>query len=145
MPAAGGPAEQLTRGGYGARMDYSPDGTRIVYQVHDGAGFDIHVVPARGGPSTRLTTTGGDETRPRWSPDGTRVAFVSGEAPDRELHVMRAAGGPATRLTREGDVRGFDWLPDGSGLVYSLTEAVANLWRVDVRDLLAEMAAAAGD
>ena len=49
---------------------------------------------------------------------------------------MAAAGGPATRLTRGGDVNGFDWLPDGSGLVYSLTEAAANLWRADVGELL---------
>ena len=126
-------------------MDYSPDGARIVYQAHDGAGFDIHVVPARGGASTRLTTANEDETQPRWSPDGTRVAFLSGEAPDRELHVVDAAGGPVTRLTREGDVRGFAWLPDGSGLVYSLTEAAANLWRVDVRELLGLMAAPARD
>ena len=144
-PVAGGAAEQLTRGGYGARMDYSPDGSRIVYQAHDGSGFDVHVVSARGGASNRLTTAAGNETQPRWSPDGTRVAFLSGEAPDRELHVMPAAGGPATRLTREGDVSAFDWLPDGSGVVYSLTETAANLWRVDVRELLGRMAAPARD
>ena len=97
-------------------------------------------MPARGGPGARLTTAADDETGPRWSPDGTRVAFLSGAAPDRELHIAGAGGGPATRLTREGDVGGFDWLPDGSGLVYSLTEAAANLWRVDVEELLRSLA-----
>ena len=140
MRAEGGPAEQLTRGGYSARMDYAPDGSRIAYQVHDDVGFDIQVMPARGGPGARLTTAADDETGPRWSPDGTRVAFLSGAAPDRELHIAGAGGGPATRLTREGDVGGFDWLPDGSGLVYSLTEAAANLWRVDVEELLRSLA-----
>ena len=110
--------------------------TGIAYQAHDGVGFDIHVVAAGGGPATRLTIAPEDETQPRWSPDGTLVAFLFGEAPDRELHVMAAAGGPATRLTRDGDVGGFDWLPDGSGLAYSVTEAAANLWRVEVQALL---------
>jgi Tol biopolymer transport system component len=139
----GGPAGQITRGGYSTRMDYAPDGRRIVYQAHDGVGFDIHVIAADGGASTRLTDAAGDETQPRWSPDGARVAFVSGAAPDRELHVVAAGGGPATRLSREGDIGGFDWLPDGSGLVYSLTEAAANIWRVDVGELLDPMASSA--
>ena len=94
MPRDGGPAEQLTRGGYSARMDYAPDGSRIAYQAHDGVGFDIRVVPAGGGAGARLTTAAEDETRPRWSPDGTRVAFLSGAAPERELHVVDAGGGP---------------------------------------------------
>ena len=59
--------------------------------------------------------------------------------------MVPAAGGPPIRLTREGDVGGFDWLPDGSGFVYNLTEAAANLWRVDVRELLDRMAAPARD
>lgn len=126
-------------------MDYAPDGSRIAYQAHDGVGFDIRVVPAGGGAGARLTTAAEDETRPRWSPDGTRVAFLSGAAPERELHVVDAGGGPVTRLTREGDVGGFDWLPDGSGLVYSLTEAAANLWRVDIEQLLGKAADAARD
>ena len=53
------------------------------------------------------------------------MAFLA----DGVLHVMVAAGGVPSPLTRPGDeVNGFDWTPDGTRLVYSLTENAVNLW-----------------
>lgn len=57
---------------------------------------------------------------PRFSPDGSRIAFRRGGNPTSDLYVVPAAGGEVTRLTRlRSEINGFDWLPDGSGLVFS--------------------------
>ena len=137
VPVAGGMPEPLTDGGYTAQVDYSPDGTALVYQRHDGVGFDIYVVPSAGGVASQLTTGEADDGSPRWSPNGASVAFLSGPPESRLLQVMSAAGDGATPLTNAaGAVGGYDWLPDGSGLVYSLRESRANIWRAEVSRLL---------
>lgn len=83
-----------------------------------------------------LVLSGRDVTEPRLAPGGDRVAFVHrwrGAAAISEVHV----GGSAERLVSFGPEpapgRGFgggcfDWLPDGSGIVYSATDG--ELWRI---------------
>src|SRR5699024_10925526 len=57
---------------------------------------------------------------PRFSPDGTRIAFRGGTNPTSDLYSVAVAGGAVTRLTTlRSEINGFDWLPDGSGLVFS--------------------------
>lgn len=64
---------------------------------------------------------------PRVSPDGRHVAFVATSAGRSALVVVPAAGGPELVLTTEpapcsarADGGGvYDWLPDGSALVYA--------------------------
>jgi hypothetical protein len=36
-------------------------------------------------------------------------------------------------------VEGYDWLRDGSGLVYSFREGHANIWRAEIGGLLEAM------
>lgn len=57
---------------------------------------------------------------PRVSPDGRLLAFRRGAVPYSNLYVMPTAGGHATRVTDDTSlVRGYDWLPDSSGLLVS--------------------------
>lgn len=57
---------------------------------------------------------------PRFSPDGKRIAFRRGGNPTSDLYSVGIAGGEVTRLTTlRSEISGFDWLPDGSGLVFS--------------------------
>lgn len=70
---------------------------------------------------------------PRLSPDGSLVAFVASGA-RADLVVVPVDGGPERVLTTDpapsrarSDGGGvFDWLPDGSGLVYAATDG--GLW-----------------
>ena len=72
---------------------------------------------------------------PRLSPDGTLLAFVASSNGRAALTVVPAAGGSETVLSTEpppcsarADGGGvFDWLPDGSGLVYGAVDG--GLWR----------------
>ena len=55
---------------------------------------------------------------PKYSPDGRWIAFVRNPQLGG-IWVMPAAGGEARRLTHErAEIRGFDWLPDSSGVVF---------------------------
>lgn len=57
---------------------------------------------------------------PRFSPDGRRIAFRGGSNPTSDLYAVSNNGGPVARLTNlRSEINGFDWLPDGSGLVFS--------------------------
>jgi eukaryotic-like serine/threonine-protein kinase len=105
--------------------DWSPDGTRVVYDV----GSSLWV-SAPGGARTRLYE-GTDPHSVSWSPDGRWVAFVEGHngiwhggsgftntAPSAVL-VVPAAGGPTETIAPN---RGLNlsptWAPDSRGLFF---------------------------
>jgi len=57
---------------------------------------------------------------PRYSPDGQRIAFRRGGNPTSDIYIVAARGGAVTRLTEiRSRISGFDWLPDGRGIVFS--------------------------
>lgn len=73
---------------------------------------------------------------PHFSPDGSQIAFRRGLSPYSDLYVVAASGGPVRRLTQvSAQIRGFDWLADGSGLVFASNHAGASaLYRVGLAD-----------
>lgn len=79
MPAAGGPARQLTRGlAFDSQPTYSPDGRQILF-VSDRSGADNLWVADPDGGNPRQISFGDDDTSlvsPAWSADGKSI-FVS--------------------------------------------------------------------
>ena len=73
---------------------------------------------------------------PRLSPDGTRVAFGSTAMGRGSLIVVPVGGGAQVTVTSAPPPRpaaaygggAYDWLPDGSGLVYAAVDG--GLWLV---------------
>ncbi len=56
---------------------------------------------------------------PHYSPDGRWIVFVR-NTPVGDLYRIPSTGGTAQRLTRlHADIRGWDWMPDGRGIVLS--------------------------
>jgi dipeptidyl aminopeptidase/acylaminoacyl peptidase len=84
--------------------------------------------------SVEMCLAGRQLTEPKPSPDGTQVAFVAQWGTNAALTVVPVDGGPERLLSTEpppSPGRGlgggcFDWVPDGSGLVY--VAADGNLW-----------------
>ena len=71
---------------------------------------------------------------PRYSPDGRWLAFRRNTSL-ADLWMMPAEGGEPRRLTTlSGDIRGWDWLPDGSGIVFSLVATEASLYLYTLAD-----------
>lgn len=69
---------------------------------------------------------------PRHSPDGRWLGFRRGTTLG-DLWVMPAAGGTPRRITTlRGDIRGWSWLPDSRGVVFSLVKEEVRLYRVDL-------------
>jgi len=74
-----------------------------------------------------MCVSGRDLTEPKLAPDGAFVAFVATMAGSSAIVVVPTAGGPERMLTTlplPAAGRGlgggcFDWLPDGSGVVYA--------------------------
>jgi dipeptidyl aminopeptidase/acylaminoacyl peptidase len=111
---------------------WSPDGRLIAFSVNEWNKKEnrrdshIHIIPAAGGASYKLTNGERGETAPQWSPDSTRIAFLanraapSADAPARnQIWVIPVAGGEAERVTdEEAGVAQFRWSPDGKQLAY---------------------------
>ena len=93
IPAAGGTAEQLTRGPwYHFEPSWSPDGSRIVMTVETGEGLDIALLEAEGGAVTPLVEGGGVDVQPAWGPDGRFVYFATAGA-GMDIHRIEVATG----------------------------------------------------
>nr|WP_283161411.1 winged helix-turn-helix domain-containing protein [Xanthomonas nasturtii] len=72
---------------------------------------------------------------PRYSPDGHWIVFLRNPQLG-DLWRIPAQGGSAERLTYDNaDIRGWSWLPDGSGLIFGRrVDSEARLYRLDLHD-----------
>jgi dipeptidyl aminopeptidase/acylaminoacyl peptidase len=83
MPAAGGPAVQITKGKFEVRApQWSPDSTRIAFDANEPDHYgDRHLYVATIGADpakatiAAITSGRGTDIGPQWSPDGTRLMF----------------------------------------------------------------------
>lgn len=109
MPVGGGPSRVILADGHRVTQpQWSPDGSKIVFESSRGGNSDIWVIDAAGGASRNLVNWPGWEYSPRWSGDGTAIYFIS----DRDARLgdvwkVSASGGEPTRVTRDGSVGNY--------------------------------------
>ena len=109
----------------------SPDGRSVAYTVRetnwDDNEFETEIWLGTTTETRQLTSAPKSSLQPVWSPDGRWLAFVSDRNGRRQLYRLNVGGGEAERLT-SGDegVNSFAWAPDGSRIVYTMTDAVAD-------------------
>ena len=112
-----------TTGDEEGRPNWSPDGTRIVYdaRVLGQTAFDVFVMNDDGSGVTNLTpgTPAGNDSGPAWSPDGTRIVFSSDRAGAGDLYTMASNGSNVVRLTTGTSDSGARWSPDGQRIVFA--------------------------
>ncbi len=125
----GGGLTRITsiRGGDDNPIDYSPDGTRLVFGRTDpsrpaGANAALFIVDVAGGPARRITPWGYSDDDGSWSPDGTRIAFEHSGS----LFVVHPDGTGLTKVAlaiRGQTIAGagdFSWSPDGRKILFLL-------------------------
>jgi Tol biopolymer transport system component len=92
---------------------YSPDGSKIAFQMVVGSNVDVYVktVTPYSNSVKRLTTDPGYDGVPSWSPDGARIAFQSSRTGNSQIYVMNAAtGGSLVRITHtSADEKSAAW------------------------------------
>lgn len=114
----GSGAHDITPPGYSdiRSFAWSPDGKRVAFSaLADGdTDAEIYVMPADGGPVTRLTDNHLPDYQPTWSPDGKSIAFTSIRTGLAQIWRMRADGGGQRRLTNAfGNCDQPAWSPSG--------------------------------
>ena len=108
VPAAGGPARQLTPASLNVyEYDWSPDGRRFAFTAAPGPGDNnwwiaqLYTASIDDGTPHlvfKVTDPQGQIAMPRWSPDGSTLAFIQGLMSDEgftggDLYTVPAAGG----------------------------------------------------
>lgn len=123
-PTAASTPKLLTdRQGLSRSPSFSPDGQSLAYAHEDSGRYNIRILPLGG--SSRPFTAGTEiDYEPRWSPDGKTIAFLRRVSEERFTVILKPATADAsskgerslTTITMRGT---FDWMPDGSGLLFS--------------------------
>ncbi len=110
----------------GSYPDWSPDGTKLVFEGND---YGLHVVdvdPSNGlaGTPTLIRVGDGACFVPNWSPDGQKIAFsYNSAASGRIVKVLDLATGTEVSINAL-PCTSPSWTPDGSKIAFSglLTE-----------------------
>jgi Tol biopolymer transport system component len=128
----GGGLTRLTNAGVGMAdipIDYSPDGTQIVFGRVDAGDHHcttrsaLYVVNTDGSGLHRITPWGFCDDDGSWSPDGTKIAFATGGRFGRIWLVQPDGTGlrqipiPVSGWSGLGDV---SWSPDGTKIAFIL-------------------------
>jgi dipeptidyl aminopeptidase/acylaminoacyl peptidase len=148
VSTSGGGPRQFTRGDQSASSPaFSPDGLFLAFTTGRSGSNQVWVMPVDGGEAKQVTDYDGGIGSFQWAPDGGSFAFTARDPESAEakaaqeemrdvilvdqdfryahLHsvpfAFAAREVPESRRLTEGEfhVTGFDWLPDGTKVVFA--------------------------
>ena len=122
--------------------NWSPDGTKLVFERTAGMRADVYSANADGSNRVQLTTSTRSDLRPAWSFDGTKIVFASDRDSTEgvfDIFVMNANGTGQVNITNTPAINEDypAWSPNGSliafsrdGDIYTMTPAGGSLARL---------------
>ncbi len=133
VPLGGGVARRLTTAAGAASFPvFSPDGSQLAYAARDDGPQEAYVMPAAGGPSTRVTHLGVMACQPvAWSTDGKRVVVRSNaeQAFLGNIHLHEVAPGGHPKQLKVGPARAIAREPGGKGVVLGINSGDPARWK----------------
>ena len=101
-------------------IEWSPDGTKIVYVKEEPENFTSNIWTMSADGTNRIPLTNTSEYFicqhfPEWSPDGTKIVFNSGTTGEYEMWVINSDG---TGQTKIGDGMAPQWSPKGDKIAF---------------------------
>lgn len=109
--------------GRNTARDWSPDGTRLLFENDTNGNIDLYSVRTDGTDHRRLTTHAYNDVLPRWSPDGTKILFTRrppGPPAASALYVVSADGSfERPMLAPYHSDYDATWTRDGAEIVFS--------------------------
>lgn len=125
--------------GSAASYDWTPDGSGLLMgletRLPGESSSPLRLLDIATGKWKALEysiSEGDIDIDPRYSPDGKWIVFRRAISLS-DLWKMPATGGAPQRLTHvKSDIRGWDWLPDGSGLIFSYIGNDIGMFRYDM-------------
>jgi Tol biopolymer transport system component len=93
MNADGTGAKELVTQGFNKGVEFSPDGSKIVYySIAPPNGSDVFILPIAGGATSNLTHLSAEDYDPTWSPNGKQLAWAGRSGQDFKIMVGDADG-----------------------------------------------------
>jgi Tol biopolymer transport system component/predicted Ser/Thr protein kinase len=100
--------------------EYSPDGTRIVFNSNRSGMREVWTAAADGSSPVQVTAQATWPTIPRWSPDGRRIAFAQRPGGNVDIYIVDAQGGTPRRMTTDpANDASADWSRDGKWIYFA--------------------------
>lgn len=102
-------------GGYAAKIDCSPDGTRVAYSApsFDDGASNVYTILVDGTRRVQLTHTRDKSVNnglDSWSPDGQKIAFISNTGADSyQLYSIGASDGSGITQLTTGETHLASW------------------------------------
>src|SRR6266849_6851215 len=95
------PAERFLSSTTIESRQFSPDGSRIVFESTRSGAYEVWECRSDGSNLVQLTHLNSVTGTPRWSPDGQQIAFDSRAPGNADIFVMDSRGGSLRNLTNE--------------------------------------------
>lgn len=125
-------------------LDWSPDGSYIVYDVYQNDRFDLVIqsVTDQTEAPIQLTDGSSNSFQPSWSPDGSEIAFVSDRSGKNAIWLARLQN-PEDRFVEilgstDANFTYPVWSPDGTQLAASRDQNNSEIILIQPHDLVVE-------
>lgn len=120
-----------TTDGARAPVRWSPDGTRLLFNMYQSDRNQLYMINADGTNLHAFSPDGVDRAWGDgcWSPDGSKIAFAGGSVSDADVYVCNADGSSAVRISSASGIW-LDWSAATNRILFCDYDNGYRIWTV---------------